>query len=389
MNVSGKTHLVSSVVAALCILIYIAAIAFGAVRIIINMGDRRNHAKAEFDVIADRAASSAVFLGFMSEAYQETIRDFLHFSNTPILGIIITGPAGEYAFEREPGSGLVWSGNNPRLKTGIGYPREPFHLPLRIEGQRNVNIYAVYSNIDYDFFLNVLRDTLLAVLFTLAAALITLIIELIFKHKSPGYVSRPAARTVYREAASAPAAAPPEQESPGTPRGLFTPRGNIGWESYIHDRLESELHRCASSEKDLTFLVMEFPGRISNDLYRKFAEETVSFFSMRDLVFEKGEKGISVIVPDMDLDTGMIKAEEFFNRIISRMPESFNDRSLLRIGLSSRSGRLIDAERFMREADAALEKAAEDSVSPITAFRSDPDKYREFVKRHPPGIVQS
>ena len=444
MGVSGKTSKASSVVAAICIAIYIAAIAFGAVRIVVSIGDRKDKAEREFQDLADRATSSAVFLGFMSEAYQETIRDFLGACDT-LLGIIITGPNGENVFEKYPGSGIVWAGDFPRLKTGAGFPAEPFHLPLRVEGQRNVNIQAVYSYIDYDLLLIVLRDTLVAVLAALAIALITLIIEMTKKKETGSAYSKtpvgaageykpvripvPSAGagtdTRYAEKETAGAewetASPDDMEqsimddmflpnetgetsafgdvsfeekadpdipdigsTEDNPQGLYTPRGNIGWESYTKERLNSEIHRCASSEQDLTLLAMEFKGdeKISDALYRQFADEAVEFFSMRDLIFEYGENGISVIVPSADLEQGMAKAEEFRSRIIAKLPESFKGRAGLCIGLSSRSGRLIEAERLTLEASTAVKKAMADPVSPIIAFKSDPEKYREFIKGH-------
>jgi hypothetical protein len=412
MGVSGRPSLLSSIVAALCIVVYIAVIAFGAVQIILNIRERQNRAKQEFDDLVDRTSSSAVFLGFMTEAHKETIRDFLESSGTPLLGVIITGPNAEYAFERGSGSGIVWSGNSPRLKTGAGYP-VPLYKHLPVEGQRNVNVMAIYSYIDYNYFLGVLRTTLLAVLGTLAAALITLMFELLFGNRHPRVVTedkkpepvrkreveiirRPDFGSVTRKTEEPLSEKFPdfnddslsiteeeEEEEPDIPepehpRGLYTER-NIGWESYTHDRLASELHRCASFEQDLTFLAMEFPDKNDDDLYRKFADEAVSFFSMRDLIFEKGDNGIYVIL-NTSLEQGIGKSEEFRNRLNARLPKSFEGRNDLRIGLSSRSGRLINAERIMLEANTALEKALAETASPIIAFKSDPEKYREFIK---------
>ena len=178
MGGSGKTSKISTVVAALCIIVYIAAIAFGAVRIFINMEERKNLAEIEFHDLADRATSSSVFMGFMSDEYQQSLRDILG-GTAIILGVIITGPAGEYAFERQLGGGITWTGNTPRLKAGAGFPREPFFMPLRIEGQRNVTIQAVYSYIDYGLIQKILRETLLAVLAALLLAFLVLIIEIL------------------------------------------------------------------------------------------------------------------------------------------------------------------------------------------------------------------
>jgi len=49
--------------------------------------------------------------------------------------------------------------------------------------------------------------------------------------------------------------------------------------------------------------------------------------------------------------------------------------------MSSRSGRLLNAERLILEADEALKKARTEEKSPIIAFKSDPEKYREFISK--------
>jgi len=386
MGVSGKTSIVSSVVAALCILVYIAAIALGFVRIILNMGERRDLAERDFYNLADRATSSSVFLGFMSEAYQATIMDFLASSET-LQGVIITGSSGEFAFEKEAGSGIVWAGNSPRFKTGAWLSGEPLYLPLGVDGQRNVTIQAVYSIIDYALFQAVLKTALLMVLTALIVAFLTLLVELTLKNKA---VNKPS---------TAPYTPEPTRTNPMTsqqpirksvksePHGLYNPRGNIGWEAYTNDRLKSELHRCASFEQDLVLLTMELkdPEIISDSTFGEFTEEAVNFFTTRDLIFGKGENGIIVIMPNINLDYGIMKTEEFHSRIIFKLPQIFTDGKggagiKLCIGLSSRSGRLIEADRLMLEACSALEKAITDPVSNIVAFKSDPEKYRDFIK---------
>jgi NADH:ubiquinone oxidoreductase subunit 6 (subunit J) len=389
---------VSSFVAALCILIYIAAVGFGVVRLVIDIGQRRNLANREFQELANRASSAAVFLGFMSQAYQQNIRDSLDTSQT-LLGVIISSSSGDFAFERFPGRSVAWAGNSPRFINRIDFPSQPLFLPLRIEGQTHVNIQAIYSNINTDFLLVVLRETLFAVLIALAIAFIVLLVELTQKNRHCYQTAAPADSApvvdsppppdpvVYRalpEEKAAPAGpVPVVSEAGGSPHGLFTPRGNIGWESYTHDRLESELRRCASFEQDLALLVMEFKcvQKIDDALARQIAEQAVAFFGMRDLIFERGEKGITVIIPSIDLEQGMSKSEEFRIRIASNLPESFIGRHSLYIGLSSRSGRLIEAQRLIIEASTALEKTLEEPVSHVVAFKSDPEKYRQFLKR--------
>jgi hypothetical protein len=406
---SGRSSVISSIIASICIVLYIAALASGVIRIIADIGDRRVVAEQEFNDLAD-VSSSAAILGFMSAPYQEAIRDALHGSRT-LLGVIISGSGGEYAFERYPGSVVAWAGDSPRFKTGFGLPSTPFYRSIRLEGQRNGGIQGAYSYLDYDNFTAALRNTLCVILIALCAAVLTLILETAAKRRDreSRRPLRAAPRNFSATAADdddgEDAAAPPEEEAPppppraprraapspekhppsggeGDPKGLFSPRGNIGWESYTRDRLESELHRCASFEQDLVFIMMECKdGALSDPLYKAFAEEAVNFFTLRDLIFEKGGQGIAVISPNIDLEQGFLKTEEFRERILKKLPPPPGGERELCAGLSSRSGRLIEAERLMFETAQALRKALADPLSPVVAFKSDPEKYRDFIRK--------
>ena len=364
----GKGSVFSSIIAAICILIYIAAIAFGAVRIILNVGERQNMAKNEFDAIADRATVLALSETYMSDAYKQVIYSSLYTSRTPILALIFNSPSGTYYFETIEGSGIVWSGNTPRLRTGAGYPNIPLELSLRIDGQRAVNLTGTYSYIGYDFFILVLRDTLLAILIALAAAFITLTVELILKKR---YAHSPSLDN---------------NEVKSTHKN--TSNKNSSYKSFtssLNEKLDYELRNCIENGDDLTLFAMEFDHKLSNDEYREFYEELDAYFSegfgIKDFVFKRGEKGIYVICPVMKIESGLRRAEEFQNRIIEKMPISFYNHSQLLIGISSCRGRAIDSKRLLFEVNAAIEKVLLDPALPIVAFKSDPDKYRNFVKR--------
>jgi hypothetical protein len=199
-----------------------------------------------------------------------------------------------------------------------------------------------------------------------------------FNEKEPADQALPSGET----AAALTAAAPDtDANAAGGPRGLFSPASSIGWEEYTRDRLTDELHRCASTEQDLVVMFVECGEKVpcTGEFYKKLAAETVQFFNMRDLIFEKGKRGISVIIPGIDLDQGIVKAEEFHSRLLKKLADGFSAKTDLHIGLSSRSGRLIDADRLLFESAGALEKAKKNE--PVVAFRSDPEKYREFIRR--------
>jgi hypothetical protein len=166
------------------------------------------------------------------------------------------------------------------------------------------------------------------------------------------------------------------------PEGLFSPLSGLGWESYLADRLDSELARSASFEQDLSLAFFAYDG-LSPEMpeYRCLADGIADFFSFKDLAFERGSDGFAVILPNMDADHALRMAEEFLKKITfvlckDRDPMSFLP---LFIGLSSRAGRLVDAARIGQEAKAALQRARDEADSHIIAFRPDPDRYRIYL----------
>jgi hypothetical protein len=437
----------ASIIALICILVYVAALAIGASQIYTSVKERRMLAEREISVLADIAASSegSAFLGTSS---QEAIREGIRNSRT-LEGIIVSGPQNrETAFERETGGAIVWINNVPQFKTRFGLSRNPQFRSVAVPGLRNISMQGVFSCIEYGELIAVLKRTLFAVLAALALAFLALILELTFpknggaaapafapekrkpqgrKDKAPEAETPPpdtgSVEEENREEVSffdetafpiSSLAIPKEDESPAPlipgeeyletpepapedpglsgevppelpeageaqPRGLYSPHGNIGWEAYTKERLEAELHRCASFDQDLVLIAMEFKEMFDNEVYSAFTAAAVRFFNLRDLIFERGRQGISVIIPNVDLEEGFFKSEEFHNRILSTMSASFTTNTDLCIGLSSRSGRLIDADRLIMEASQALERALSDPVSPIVAFKSDPEKYRAFI----------
>ncbi|MDR1252266.1 MAG: hypothetical protein LBK62_08865 [Treponema sp.] len=410
-NASNKISIISVAIASICIVVYVAALVSAVLRIYVSVEQRRVVAEREFFDIADLVSSAGV-LGFMDEPFVETVTDSLALSTT-LEALIITGPNGEYAFEREQGQTVNWVNNSPRFKSRFDLSSQSLYRPLSIAGLRNVNIQAVASALDYRLLSVILKQTLLMVLAGLVLAFFTLVMESLLGKSAarhPYVPSRDAesraaepVRPSETQSAFFEEPPPPTQaanftersaagqtgESKVQPTGLYSPRSNIGWEEYIEERLESELHRCASVEQDLAFIVMEIAelGFQGDDFYKQFAEDVSNFFTLRDLIFERGERGIAIIYPNCDLEKGFAQAGEFHKRVMSKYPAQFKETPDLRAGISSRAARLVDAERLMFEAGEALERAWADPVSHIVAFKSDPDKYRAFIasqkRKHP------
>lgn len=181
------------------------------------------------------------------------------------------------------------------------------------------------------------------------------------------------------ESQAAPSAPSDQVQTPAAEQGLFSPASGFGWESYLATRLESELVRAASSEQDLALALIKVPGMTKeSDYYGNVCQALQSFFQFKDFIFECGEEGFAAIMQHSDIDTAMQNAEVLHSDIASALKAAGQDSKPL-IGISSRSLRLISAERLKNEAEQALIHAEEDLNSPIIAFRVNPEKYRKFI----------
>jgi hypothetical protein len=378
---AGKIPIVSTIIAAFCLIVYIAALSYAALMIFDSVSGRRTMADEEFDQITDLASAAGV-LGFMDEPFIRTIQDAVDNSST-LLGVIISGPNGEYAFERERGTVIAWINNSPRFKPRFGTTYPPRHMPLRIEGQRNVNIHVVSGYINYEQCVKILKQTLLAVLAALTLAFFTLLIETV----------------LLKNRISAAPLAPPSPPLPqeDIPEDLFT-----GIEDSIkgdteknreedssgpdldpaEERLGDELRSSTLAGNDLVYMVIGIKNSGFEDdmLYQAITRTTLKFFSHRDLIFKKEGGLIAVICPDTGLDEGFAQSEDIYYHLRKGDVKGIPEDTDIRIGLSSRAERSIGAQRLMFEAEEALHRATEDPVSHIVAFKSDPEKYREFIQ---------
>jgi len=165
------------------------------------------------------------------------------------------------------------------------------------------------------------------------------------------------------------------------PRGLFDAETGLGWEAYLRERLSAELRRSASFEQDLSLVITSFDGsKRGDEEFNLFASTVRDFFSFKDMAFLFGTGGAALILPNMDVDHALRMSEELHKKL-SRLFRSQNDHgtSRIHIGLSSRAGRLVDADRIIGEAMAAVSKATDGSGASIMAFRPDPEKFRAYL----------
>ena len=420
----------SAFIAAICIIIYLFALIQAAVRIYLSIDEQKLTAEREFTWISNLALSEGM-RGFMDERFIRTMNNTLGETST-IEALIVTGADGEYGFEKHQGRAITWVNNSPRFINRLSLSTENYYRPLSLHNVRNANIRAVAGTFNFNEISKILRETLFLILIGFAVSFFTLLLYLLLSKptEKAKVVSTPVDTVEEQTVVQKPEQQKPERESiiinagpaiiekgskeiyssrgnigleegdtvtrPGNweplvinagpavmgkgPKGLYSTRSNIGWEEYTGERLDSELHRCSSTEHDLTLITMEFTDLTNDTMFNQAAGEATSFFGSRDLLFEYGKYGISVILPGDDLETGISKSEKFHQRMKGKFPPGPNSASNLFIGLSSRAGRLLNAERLMFESKQALEKAKQDPESSIIAFKSDPEKYRAFIR---------
>ena len=168
-------------------------------------------------------------------------------------------------------------------------------------------------------------------------------------------------------------------EEPGSPKGLFSPESGFGWESYLKSRLESELVRSASSEQDLALMLLRIQGLDKKSpCYNAICKLLQEIFQFKDLIFEYKNDGFAIIDQNKDVDKAMETAEKLFTEIMSIL-NKWNSNAKTTIGISTRSLRLMSADRLETEAEQALIHADADADSPIVAFRVNPEKYRKYI----------
>lgn len=164
------------------------------------------------------------------------------------------------------------------------------------------------------------------------------------------------------------------------PEGLFSPLTGFGWPQYFHTRLENELRRATSSEIDLSLFIIRIPQMDKSDaVIGSICKYLSEQFQFADLIFEYKEDCFAAIKIAMNLDEALNFADKLHLEIERELLPLENHSY---IGISTRSIRLISADRILKEAEEALVHAQAEPDSPIIAFRVDVAKYKEFVEKN-------
>lgn len=168
-------------------------------------------------------------------------------------------------------------------------------------------------------------------------------------------------------------------EEPQQPKGLFCPETGFGWEQYMLTRLDSELVRCASTDRDMSLLTIKIASiDWASECGKRICKIILDKAKFNDLVFNYKEDGVAAIFQNQNTDQALVSAEELYNEMSGALKE-FGIESQISIGISTRSLRLISGQRLANESEEALKHAMEDPDSPIIAFRVNPERYRDYL----------
>lgn len=387
---SRETSIVGTLIAAVCILVYLGALVSVIARTSVSMDKRRADASREFNVLVQRATAAGA-VSFMDDVYIEAIEKTLN-ESAALEGVIISSPMGVFGFERESGYALIWVGGAPQFRSRFDFSSVG-DMPLSIPGMRNVSISGVMGVFDHGELASALRQAMIMIAAALAVAFITLFAESSMRRKriqsTPG--ENAGADTEDGEErmqeAGTPETGSPAGERREKPKpsvhkqGSYSQRGHVVRKEHTESRLAEEMNRSTAAGQDIAFITMEFKPQEADNYYARLAADAARFFSSREFVCERGERGLSVICPGLSLDMGFLNATEFHNRIMGKYPSIFKQKTDLCMGISACSGReLINSARLIFEAEEALERSLMDPVSHIIAFKIDPDKYRAFME---------
>lgn len=173
---------------------------------------------------------------------------------------------------------------------------------------------------------------------------------------------------------SEPARLPVDDIKPESPSGLYNPDTGISWESYLSTRLNNEIDRATASEIDLSLFIIKLTNVSKNsESFKNVCNYLTIQFQFKDLLFEYKEDSIVAIKISMNVDEALKLAEKLYSDICNII----NSKDC-RIGISSRSIRMVGGDRLILEAEQAIEHS--DETSPVIAFRVDSEKYRQLME---------
>jgi GGDEF domain-containing protein len=407
----------STAISILCIAVYVFAAVFAGYRIVVAVAEHRIIGEREFAGLQDVARNAGV-LGLAGAELENEIRAVVLRSLALEAVIAAMSDNTSFAVER-PGERVIIPDyqNSYSFNTKWKFYRPPYSAEVTVDGRTTLSLDVLTGYIDRERLSDILRETLLIVLLSVTAAFLVLMLDIIVfdkKNVAPRTPEKPhdvLREEPYREpAAVAPAVREPEADTCDAPVENTQsepedeeeshdrkPEGqqpvfdeNAGGPSRMYlgliQKLHEELDGAGEKEEknpDFVLLCAEWTGNSFATALgaKQIAEAAAGFFKVAKIsAFKKGENGVFILLPGVTFKNGLKAARKFHEHILDNatFKTAVGD---FYIGLTSRTGRQIDPERLILEAEKALEKAKEDTSLPIVAFKANPSKYADYLKK--------
>ncbi len=357
-----------------CGVIFLALVSLLGVRIKLNWDRNLAHVTESFGKL--EAASSSIldrYSGFESSSYLDELRDYLDSERRLLLlAIYSSGQGMQYLHAKNqeyvdsPDTiETTWQGKLAYKSRPIG--SHMLSLPFGARGDMHID--GLYTIIGREDFFPIIKETFIILFIFFIATCVVLLVAPLESAKAPPDTTT--VRTVKEPRL--------EQEA----GNLFSPNTGLSWSEHLPQKLKSEIHRAATLDLDLVFGLIRidhFGGVTKREIvYAKIAKTLLETYTFQDLIFEYKEDSFAILVPDMDLDQGILSLDAFKKKIAAS--PTADQKITVSVGLSSRAGRLVNGATLLAESARALKKAQFESTNMLMAFRANPDKYRDVVSR--------
>jgi GGDEF domain-containing protein len=164
-----------------------------------------------------------------------------------------------------------------------------------------------------------------------------------------------------------------EEEREARRRERYSEETGLVKRGFFQDRLAAEIERAVSFGEDMALFLIS-AGVEQPDAWKVHLVPVIHrLFGDPDLAHEYGPDTAAVIAPGMDMDTAIKTARLFYKQVLERKMKSL-------VGITTRNGRSPAPAILLEEADQALAQAVRGAQSPIIAFRSDADKFNNYMK---------
>jgi GGDEF domain-containing protein len=292
-------------------------------------------------------------VAFFGEAAQKLMGE------AGLAAMILRGPEGvlyAYAPERDlfaPAEGPPQKLRLPSLHTMYAAP---------FTGDPATTLTASYRLVSRERAFQIVRDALFLVLAFLLACAIALLLIVTLTPQPRSEAREPWPDGVDEESDGQNGAVEPEERGAGyglEPQDRFM------------ERLRGELERAAAYQADLSVVlgVLLAAEATTDDSSARMADLVRELALLPELAFAYGQAGFALILPETDLDAAIAQLESW------RRKASAAGLSIA-VGIGDRSGRHLEGDRLLLEAEQALGKAMANGGQNLVAFRADPARYR-------------